>query len=136
MGKTTHMSSHGALPFRIRSAVEIVEVRCNVSSTGLDQGKLGTLKEANKVIETTSIGINRFWGFLQFAQKEDPLSRMHLSGNARIELPSYLIHVEDLPDTRCNALQDGKDGTQNTCSILPIVAQYTHTFVRENTDSS
>src|SRR5438270_11590980 len=89
----------GSLAVRIHSVVEIIEVRCNVSSTCLDQGKVGALKEANEVIETMSIGVKGFWGFLQFAQKENPLPRMQLCGNTRIELPSYLIHVEELPGT-------------------------------------
>jgi hypothetical protein len=110
MGEATCVSSRVALPFRIRSVVEIIEVGCHISPTGLDQGKIGLLKEANEVIEATSIGVNRFWGLLHLTQKEDPLSCMLLRDNTRIELPSYLIHVEELLGTQCHALQDGEDG--------------------------
>src|SRR5258706_8539219 len=110
MGEATCVSSRVATAFRIRSAMEIIEVGCHISPTGLDQRKIGLLKEANEVIEATSIGINRFWGLLHLAQKEDPLSCMLLCDNTRIELPSYLIHMKELLGTQCNALRDRKDG--------------------------
>jgi hypothetical protein len=96
VGETACVSSHVAFPFQIRSAVEIIEVCCHISSTGLDQGKIGLLKKANEVIKATSIGVNRFWGLLHLAQKENLLSCILLGGNTRIELPSYLIHVDEL----------------------------------------
>ena len=94
------MSLRVALPFRIRSVVEIIKVLGNISSTSLDQGKIGLLEEANEVIEAPCIGVNRFWGLLHLTQKEKPLSCMLLCGNA----------MEELPGTQCHALQDGEDG--------------------------
>src|SRR5258706_16365507 len=86
---------------------------------------MGLLKKCNEVIEATSIGIDRFWGLLYLAQKEYPLSCMLLGGNTRIELPSYLIHVEELLGTRRHALQDDEDGMRDICSMR-IYLRRTH----------
>jgi hypothetical protein len=96
MGETARMILHGTLAFGIYSAMEIIEVRCNVSSAGFYQRKVGTLKEADQIIQATSIRIDGFRGFLELAEKGNPLPRMFLLRYSRIEVPAYLIHEEML----------------------------------------